>query len=207
MCVDTAAECAVWAARGECQANPNYMVGTGAQGGRCRASCKVCMPSEYSGLIMTSGAVVCLPTLSMLSHYLFGLRGTSAYPIPERPLGHMMNGAHHSPARSLESVLAWACLKMPCHAVQPRRTVLCRRDVYQICAFWFSLLLESFTWSFKFHIVLAAECEDLVPECPGWALTGECQSNPDYLIGKGNQAGRCKASCKACTQGKYPVRW
>lgn len=34
--------CAKWAAKGECSANPNYMVGGGSHPGQCRKSCKVC---------------------------------------------------------------------------------------------------------------------------------------------------------------------
>ncbi|KAJ4960438.1 hypothetical protein NE237_020348 [Protea cynaroides] len=41
-CVDENVNCSRWAASGECQKNPEYMVGTGASYGFCRRSCKVC---------------------------------------------------------------------------------------------------------------------------------------------------------------------
>lgn len=41
-CADDNESCAEWAAMGECQKNPIYMVGTDTSPGSCRASCKVC---------------------------------------------------------------------------------------------------------------------------------------------------------------------
>ncbi|KAJ4962034.1 hypothetical protein NE237_021944 [Protea cynaroides] len=41
-CVDENENCSRWAAIGECQKNPQYMVGSGASYGFCRRSCKVC---------------------------------------------------------------------------------------------------------------------------------------------------------------------
>ncbi|KAH7295498.1 hypothetical protein KP509_27G052100 [Ceratopteris richardii] len=41
-CVDENVQCGEWAAMGECQKNPSYMVGTDAYPGACRASCRVC---------------------------------------------------------------------------------------------------------------------------------------------------------------------
>ncbi|KAH7435237.1 hypothetical protein KP509_06G055500 [Ceratopteris richardii] len=41
-CKDENANCAEWAAMGECQKNPSYMVGTDAYPGSCRGSCRVC---------------------------------------------------------------------------------------------------------------------------------------------------------------------
>eukprot|EP00270_Netrium_digitus_P011014 TRINITY_DN3468_c0_g1_i1.p1 TRINITY_DN3468_c0_g1~~TRINITY_DN3468_c0_g1_i1.p1 ORF type:complete len:325 (+),score=62.34 TRINITY_DN3468_c0_g1_i1:88-1062(+) len=42
VCVDENMECAHWASAGECQKNPDYMVGVGKTLGFCRKSCKVC---------------------------------------------------------------------------------------------------------------------------------------------------------------------
>jgi hypothetical protein len=44
LCADTELMCRAWASRGECQANPIYMVGSAAKPGHCRASCKACIP-------------------------------------------------------------------------------------------------------------------------------------------------------------------
>ncbi|WOK97140.1 putative prolyl 4-hydroxylase 6 [Canna indica] len=41
-CVDENENCAQWAAEGECEKNPMYMVGDDVIVGRCRKSCKVC---------------------------------------------------------------------------------------------------------------------------------------------------------------------
>ncbi|CAK9170020.1 unnamed protein product [Ilex paraguariensis] len=41
-CVDENANCPQWAAAGECQKNPVYMVGSEADGGYCRKSCNAC---------------------------------------------------------------------------------------------------------------------------------------------------------------------
>lgn len=41
-CVDEEANCPQWAAAGECQKNPIYMMGSEGAPGYCRKSCKVC---------------------------------------------------------------------------------------------------------------------------------------------------------------------
>ncbi|KAL7608595.1 probable prolyl 4-hydroxylase 7 [Lactuca sativa] len=41
-CTDDNANCAMWAAAGECKRNPVYMVGSPEGSGYCRKSCKVC---------------------------------------------------------------------------------------------------------------------------------------------------------------------
>ncbi|KAI3520817.1 hypothetical protein L1887_10269 [Cichorium endivia] len=41
-CRDEHVNCALWAARGECEKNPVYMVGTASTIGHCRKSCNVC---------------------------------------------------------------------------------------------------------------------------------------------------------------------
>ncbi|KAH7848092.1 hypothetical protein Vadar_033741 [Vaccinium darrowii] len=45
-CSDENENCALWAAAGECESNPNYMVGSKNMGGFCRKSCKVCSSSS-----------------------------------------------------------------------------------------------------------------------------------------------------------------
>ncbi|KAI5057397.1 hypothetical protein GOP47_0027412 [Adiantum capillus-veneris] len=41
-CKDEDESCGEWAAYGECQKNPTYMIGTSEQPGYCRRSCRVC---------------------------------------------------------------------------------------------------------------------------------------------------------------------
>lgn len=41
-CIDTDDECHLWAAKGECELNPAYMVGTELHPGHCVKSCKAC---------------------------------------------------------------------------------------------------------------------------------------------------------------------
>ena len=41
-------------------------------------------------------------------------------------------------------------------------------------------------------------CKDTRPECNGWADGGECESNPDYMIGTKQFPGVCLASCGRC---------
>lgn len=45
-CSDENENCAKWAAAGECERNPKYMVGSEDVGGFCRKSCKVCSSSS-----------------------------------------------------------------------------------------------------------------------------------------------------------------
>ncbi|XP_074349130.1 putative prolyl 4-hydroxylase 6 isoform X3 [Apium graveolens] len=47
VCTDENENCAMWAAAGECERNPHYMVGSKVEKGYCRKSCKVC-PSQES---------------------------------------------------------------------------------------------------------------------------------------------------------------
>lgn len=42
VCVDENANCPMWAAAGECEKNPIYMVGSVDAVGYCRKSCKAC---------------------------------------------------------------------------------------------------------------------------------------------------------------------
>lgn len=49
VCVDYHPLCEYWAGKGECSANPNYMVGT-ARSGQCRLSCGVCEKTDLEAL-------------------------------------------------------------------------------------------------------------------------------------------------------------
>ncbi|KAL1828355.1 hypothetical protein DCAR_0207562 [Daucus carota subsp. sativus] len=42
VCADEHEKCALWAAAGECERNPHYMVGSKVEKGYCRKSCNVC---------------------------------------------------------------------------------------------------------------------------------------------------------------------
>lgn len=46
VCADENENCAEWAAAGECERNPHYMVGSKVEKGYCRKSCKVCSSQE-----------------------------------------------------------------------------------------------------------------------------------------------------------------
>ena len=35
-------------------------------------------------------------------------------------------------------------------------------------------------------------CEDMEPDCSEWASRGECEKNPDYML------GNCAVSCSSC---------
>eukprot|EP00584_Thalassiosira_punctigera_P024711 CAMPEP_0172554422 /NCGR_PEP_ID=MMETSP1067-20121228/54494_1 /TAXON_ID=265564 ORGANISM="Thalassiosira punctigera, Strain Tpunct2005C2" /NCGR_SAMPLE_ID=MMETSP1067 /ASSEMBLY_ACC=CAM_ASM_000444 /LENGTH=492 /DNA_ID=CAMNT_0013342791 /DNA_START=82 /DNA_END=1560 /DNA_ORIENTATION=- len=39
-----------------------------------------------------------------------------------------------------------------------------------------------------------AKCEDKEPDCPGWARLGECENNPNYML------GHCPISCDSCPE-------
>ncbi|KXZ53821.1 hypothetical protein GPECTOR_6g739 [Gonium pectorale] len=43
------------------------------------------------------------------------------------------------------------------------------------------------------------ECTDLNPKCPQWAASGECELNPNYMIGTHVHKGHCRKSCGMCT--------
>ena len=45
--------------------------------------------------------------------------------------------------------------------------------------------------------IISATCEDLhnTVECQGWANSGECRINPDWMI------PNCRKSCKKCRGG------
>lgn len=45
----------------------------------------------------------------------------------------------------------------------------------------------------------ASECVDEDPNCPAWALKGECEKNPLYMVGSEEAAGYCRKSCKVCS--------
>ena len=44
-------------------------------------------------------------------------------------------------------------------------------------------------------------CDDEDANCKGWAKAGECQNNPDYMVGKGKGDGYCMFSCGKCPAG------
>lgn len=41
-------------------------------------------------------------------------------------------------------------------------------------------------------------CENKHTECNGWAEGGECENNPEYMIGTVEQPGECILSCGRC---------
>ncbi|KAG6500813.1 hypothetical protein ZIOFF_040668 [Zingiber officinale] len=46
------------------------------------------------------------------------------------------------------------------------------------------------------------ECSDYNENCSYWASTGECQKNPNYMIGNGAVLGNCRKSCMVCGKSK-----
>lgn len=42
------------------------------------------------------------------------------------------------------------------------------------------------------------ECIDQNPSCVVWAVRGECEKNPQYMVGSEDGPGFCRKSCKAC---------
>ncbi|KAG2496044.1 hypothetical protein HYH03_005965 [Edaphochlamys debaryana] len=45
-CADLHVKCGEWAALGECEVNPNYMIGTNNHIGHCKKACGMCQPSD-----------------------------------------------------------------------------------------------------------------------------------------------------------------
>ncbi|KAL0450602.1 UNVERIFIED_CONTAM: Glycerol-3-phosphate acyltransferase RAM2 [Sesamum latifolium] len=45
----------------------------------------------------------------------------------------------------------------------------------------------------------SGDCVDENPNCPAWALRGECEKNPLYMIGSKDGTGYCRKSCKVCS--------
>lgn len=43
------------------------------------------------------------------------------------------------------------------------------------------------------------ECKDQNPNCSHWALKGECEKNPLYMVGSEDTVGHCRKSCKVCS--------
>lgn len=41
-------------------------------------------------------------------------------------------------------------------------------------------------------------CKDLNPKCGQWALSGECESNQGYMVGRADNPGSCLLSCERC---------
>ena len=52
--------------------------------------------------------------------------------------------------------------------------------------------------------------QDAKEDCKRWASSGECDNNPDYMIGDGGLGlGACRAACQACeacAPGDAPCR-
>ncbi|XP_057786099.1 probable prolyl 4-hydroxylase 7 [Salvia miltiorrhiza] len=44
-----------------------------------------------------------------------------------------------------------------------------------------------------------SDCADEDPNCTAWALKGECEKNPLYMVGSEDNAGYCRKSCKVCS--------
>ncbi|GKU97048.1 hypothetical protein SLEP1_g10230 [Rubroshorea leprosula] len=43
------------------------------------------------------------------------------------------------------------------------------------------------------------ECVDKSESCPMWAKAGECEKNPEYMLGSEKYNGYCRKSCKVCS--------
>ncbi len=61
-CIDLHPMCQRWADEGECEANPNYMVGNSILRGHCRKACGLCAPASQtpSGELMCVCVCVCV---------------------------------------------------------------------------------------------------------------------------------------------------
>lgn len=43
------------------------------------------------------------------------------------------------------------------------------------------------------------DCEDIHELCENWAKVGECENNPEYMVGNtGTGLGQCRRSCRSC---------
>jgi prolyl 4-hydroxylase len=42
------------------------------------------------------------------------------------------------------------------------------------------------------------ECEDENDSCDAWAVTGECDKNPGYMVGTVERPGACLKACGRC---------
>ncbi|KAG5621658.1 hypothetical protein H5410_006876 [Solanum commersonii] len=51
----------------------------------------------------------------------------------------------------------------------------------------------------SFETLFNNECQDQNPNCSQWAVNGECEKNPLYMVGSGNSVGHCRKSCKVCS--------
>lgn len=50
----------------------------------------------------------------------------------------------------------------------------------------------------SFDRIVAGNCTDSSENCERWASLGECNKNPEYMIGSSDLLGYCRKSCKAC---------
>ncbi|XP_022879587.1 probable prolyl 4-hydroxylase 7 [Olea europaea var. sylvestris] len=46
---------------------------------------------------------------------------------------------------------------------------------------------------------VSGDCVDSNPNCPAWALKGECEKNSLYMVGSEDYMGHCRKSCKVCS--------
>ena len=81
LCMDLHPLCLKWADSGECEANPNYMVGSAVTKGHCKKSCGVCTPRKWGAalgvdpVVDTSGEKYGIFGASRLHLSLFGFHG------------------------------------------------------------------------------------------------------------------------------------
>ncbi|KAL1543173.1 putative prolyl 4-hydroxylase 4 [Salvia divinorum] len=50
----------------------------------------------------------------------------------------------------------------------------------------------------SFDKVVGGNCSDSNENCERWASLGECNKNPEYMIGSSDLPGYCRKSCKVC---------
>eukprot|EP01025_Chloroclados_australasicus_P058590 TRINITY_DN7375_c0_g1_i4.p1 TRINITY_DN7375_c0_g1~~TRINITY_DN7375_c0_g1_i4.p1 ORF type:complete len:155 (+),score=10.42 TRINITY_DN7375_c0_g1_i4:126-590(+) len=48
-----------------------------------------------------------------------------------------------------------------------------------------------------------AGCQDDQYECKDWAASGECESNPGFMVGSSTRPGACLLSCQRCDLMQY----
>ncbi|KAK1402936.1 Procollagen-proline 4-dioxygenase [Heracleum sosnowskyi] len=50
------------------------------------------------------------------------------------------------------------------------------------------------------------DCTDQNDNCARWAAFGECDNNPEYMVGTAELPGFCRRSCKSCCCDVYSTR-
>ena len=63
---------------------------------------------------------------------------------------------------------------------------------------------EPFRWHPPLPPPSKGGCRDQNPTCKAWALSGECASNPGYMVGDRNKPGACVKACKKCSELGMP---